>query len=146
MIPRWDNRVADIVSKEIWGKSGLFDTYQALGSFAKSGALLGGLVFHNWDERAGLIEASAAARDRRWMSRAVINEAMSYVFDRVECQMLMARQSHANKPARHAWTALGGTEIIIPRLYGRNEDGTIITLTQEQWQSSKFRRPDHGQE
>jgi hypothetical protein len=137
MIPVWDKRVADWVSPRVSPADRGFGKCQALGVVHK-GELVAGLVFHNWEPEAGVIEISGAAKDARWMTRAVMNTALGYVFDGLECQMVLARQRKYNIRPRKAWLALGGSEVVIPRLYGRGQDGTIITLTAEQWRASKF--------
>lgn len=81
-----------------------------------------------------------AADDRRWMTRSVINMAMAYVFDLAGCQMLVSRQKSENTSARRVMMALGGAEITIPRLFGKDCDGTIITITDDAWRSSRFKR------
>jgi len=113
---------------------------QAMAVYLK-GKMIAGFVFHNYDPRAGLIEVSGAAdRPGAWASRTVINEAMSYVFDIAGCQMLYARQHIENVPAREGWKRLGASEVIVPRLLGRDTIGTLLTLTDDQWRSSKFYR------
>lgn len=133
----WDKRVGQWVGHELFGNPGAFENYQSLGAFV-DGRLTGGVVFHNWEPGHGTIEASAYANDRRWLTRKVINAAMRYVFDEIGCQMLISRQKETNDPARKIWLALGGSEIIVPRLYGRDQGGSIITLTDDAWRASKF--------
>jgi RimJ/RimL family protein N-acetyltransferase len=108
--------------------------------------LVAGLVFHNWEPDAGIIEVSAAAIDRRWLTRRVATEAMNYTFETCDCQMVLARHSEQNTPARKIWVALGSTETRIPRLYGRETDGIIATLTKEAWAVSKFNEVRYGQQ
>lgn len=102
------------------------------------GELVAGLVFHNWEPETQIIEVSGAATNSRWMTRRVMRAALNYVFRDAGCQMLVARQALTNRRARRAWLAIGASEYVIPRLRGRNEDGSIITLTDDQWRASKF--------
>lgn len=139
MTPFWDPQVADWVSVRIKGCERGFGQCQAMG-VAHKDKLVAGVVFHNWEPETGTIEVSGAAEDSRWMTRKVINEALTYVFDTAKCQMLVARQALDNAPARRLWLGIGGTEYIIPRLRGRDTDGSIITLTDDQWAQSKFKR------
>jgi len=140
MTPFWDDRVAGWVAARIPGCERGFGPCKAMGVVSK-GKIVAGLVFHNWQPEHGLIEISGAAEDRRWMTRRVMAEALGYAFDQVGCQMIVAQQDLANEAPRKAWLALGASEYIIPRLRGRDRDGSIVTLTAEQWQVSKFNKP-----
>lgn len=144
MTPIWDDRVAQWVSVRIWGKPDQFKACRAMGVF-RGRDLVAGLVFHEWVPDAGTIEVSAAAADRRWLTRRVATEAMSYAFDLCGCQMVLARHTETNTPARKIWTALGADEIRIPRLFGRDEAGMVATLTDDAWRVSKFNEVKHGQ-
>lgn len=138
MKPFWDGRVAWWVSRQIWGDDRGFGECVALGVANRKMEIIAGLVFHNWEPEAGIIEVSGAATDPRWMTRRVMNVALGYAFDDAGCQMVVARQSLENKAPRRAWKALGAQEIIIPRMRGRDEDGLLITLTDDAWRSSRF--------
>lgn len=139
MTPFFDVRVADWVAARIPGCERGFGKCQALG-VAHDGRVVGGMVFHNWSPEFGTIEISAAADDPRWLTREVINMALDYVFDGAGCQMVMAQQDPENKRAVRLWKALGAQEYIIPRLRGRNNAGSIVTLTDDAWARSKFKR------
>ncbi|WP_434286303.1 hypothetical protein [Celeribacter sp. SCSIO 80788] len=102
------------------------------------GNVVAGIVFHNWEPETGIVEISGASENPRWFTRRVINAALTYAFDGLKCQMIVARQAVENENPRRCWKALGGNEYIIPRLRGRDKDGSIITLTDEAWRSSKF--------
>ena len=102
--------------------------------------IIAGLVFHNWQPEAKVIEISSVAVDPRWMQRGVMRQLMRYPFDELKCQMVVARISVKNIRARRLWKALGSKEYIIPRLRGRNEGEAILTLTNEAWGKSKFMR------
>ena len=75
MTPIWDDRVAAWVGARIWGRPDAFAASRAMG-ILKGRELVAGLVFHNWEPEAGLIEVSAAASDRRWLTRRVATEAI----------------------------------------------------------------------
>ena len=144
MTPFWDARVAAWVARRIPGCERGFGECQALGVEHK-GEIVAGLVFHNWEPESGVIEISAAATDPRWMTRTVIRTALDYAFSQAGCQMVVARQAVTNLAPRKAWKALGAKEYIIPRLRGRNEAGSLITLTDDAWNASRFNREvSHG--
>lgn len=144
MIPFFDDRVADWVARHIEGCERGFGPSRALG-VAHKGDLVAGLVFHNWEPEHALIEISAAATHRGWMTRQVVNTAMEYVFDGLNCQAVVARIGEWNKPARRIWQALGSAEYTIPRLRGRDKAGCLYVLTDDAWKLSRFNeKVTHG--
>lgn len=145
MIPFFDDRVAGWVARNIEGCERGFGECRALG-VAHKGDLVAGLVFHNWEPENGLIEISAAATHRGWMTRQVVNTAMEYVFDGLHCQAVVARVAEGNASARKIWQALGSAEYVIPRLRGRDKAGCIYILTDDAWKRSRFNeKVTHGQ-
>lgn len=133
----WNPVVAQWVGLGLFDDPGAFSACQAMGVADRTG-LIGGVVFHDWQPRAGLIEASAFSTNSRWLTREAIRQAMRYVFDDVGCQMVYARQEVGNDPARKIWLALGGKEYVIERLFGRDKDGSVICVTEEAWRASRF--------
>jgi RimJ/RimL family protein N-acetyltransferase len=95
--------------------------------------IVAGVVFHNWNPEAGVIEVSAASTCRKWLTRDGAKQIGSYPFDQLECQAVVARHSEKNARARRIWRALGATEYIIPRLRGRYDAEVIAVLTVEDW-------------
>lgn len=110
-----------------------------------AGNLIAGFVFHNYDERAGVIECSGAAVSPRWCRRAVLRELMGYVFNTAGCQMVVARTAKDNWAVRRLWGALGAVEHVIPRMKGRDADGVILRITDDAWRKSKLNEAWHGQ-
>lgn len=137
MTPFFDDRMAPWVADRIKVSGDGFGNCRALG-VEHRGAIVAGLVFHNWEPDHGLIEISAAAEHRGWMTREVVRVALAYVYDGLKCQAAVARIAAANAPARRIWQALGAEEHIIPRLYGRCWAGCIYVLTEEAWKRSRF--------
>lgn len=137
MIPFWDEKVADWVGARLEGGERGFGECKAMG-VAHGFETVAGVVFHNWCPESGVIEISCAAENPRWMTRTVMNEAMSYAFS--FCQMVVARIHQDNTTARKLWRGLGASEFIIPRMRGRRAAEAIYTLTDGQWEISKFKR------
>lgn len=136
----WDARVAEWVGEHIPGCNGDFGNCRALGVI-KNDRLVGGVVYHNYNPQAEIIELSCAAIDRRWLTRETVRVIFNYPFD--FCQMIVARTAPDNTPVRNIYRRLGADEYEIPRLRGREESEIIITLTQEAWRNTKF-RGSHG--
>lgn len=104
------------------------------------GDLIAGVVFHDYSPESGVIEMSAAAESRRWLTRPVMKAMHSYVFDDAGCQMAILIVAESNKTMRRIAKAYGYTETLIPRLRGRNEGGAVMTLTDDAWRASRFHR------
>lgn len=136
MTPFWDAAVAGWVAAQIDGCERGFGPCVALGIANSADEIVAGVVFHDWNPERGLIEMSAAATDRRWLTRRVANVAMGYAF--AAARMAVARTSERNTPVRRLWAALGASEYLIPDLWGDGEAGVILTLTGPQWHKSRL--------
>lgn len=139
MVPVWgfERHVVPFVA----GLAGIpsdFGNCRTLAVFSSDGELKAGVVFHNWNPQAEVIEISAASRDRRWIGKAVLAEVMGYAFG--FCQMVVGRTAESNTPTRRLWKALGATETIIPRLRGRDAAEVVLCLTDEAWRASKLNK------
>lgn len=115
-----------------------FGRCRAMGVFDAQGRMVAGILFHNWNEKTGVMEVSAAATDKRWASRDVLNEAFGYVF--ANAQMCVARTHEGNTAVRRLWKAFGAIEYILPRLRGREASEAVLLLTDDAWAQSRFKR------
>lgn len=121
------------------------------GPCATMGVLLNGeiiavVVYHNWTPAQGIIEFTGTAENRRWLTRRVLHEMFSYPFSIPGIQMVFSRTSENQQHLRQL-KAYGFNQVRIPRLYGRDEDGIINTLTIEQWRNNRFEKGlNHGQQ
>lgn len=115
-----------------------FGPCATMGFHNKSGELVAGVVFHNWQPEYGVIEVSAASVDPRWLTRGRMHEVAGYVFDGLGCRMALARHSEHNRIARRLWDRVGAREIRMPNLRGPDEDEMVALLTREDWEASKF--------
>lgn len=121
-----------------------FGECTAIGA-ADAERLFGGFVFHNYRPDAAVIEVSFAGIGRRWLTRPVLYAAFSYVFDDLGCQLAVSRtpasMTHAVRIAR----AYGFEQVRVPRLFGRDEDAIISSLTVEAWRANGFHKENaHG--
>lgn len=122
-----------------------FGECKALGVLI-DGALVAGVVFQNWNPKAGTMEISAGATDPRWMARKSLQEIFGYVFDTAACQLCVLQVSERNERMRWIARRLGFTELLIPRMRGRDEALVVYTLTDEQWAVSRIRSRRIGSE
>lgn len=140
-----DEAVANFVSQLLFGDERGFGNSRAIGSIDSEGRLLGGCVYHNYQPEAGTIEMSSAATTPRWLNRLVLNAIFAYPFE-IGCQMALMRVSARNTRLHRQFDALALRRHPIPRLYGRDEDGIIFTLTDDDWAAWRFKRKARSDE
>lgn len=102
--------------------------------------LIGVMVYHNYDRKAGAIEVSGAADNPRWLTRKVLWDMFAYPFEQLDCQIVVMRVSPENRHLHRILTAYGFDCYTIPRLRGRHEDELIFTLTDDAWRNNGFHR------
>lgn len=115
-----------------------FGECRAIGVIDSQGILKAGWVWHHWWPEAETIEFSGASVDPRWMTKAILHELFDYAFNKVGCQMVLTRNSATNTRLHRQLARYGFDRFDIPRLFGRDEDGVIWTLTREKWEGSDF--------
>lgn len=124
--------IAAWVAAHIPGCERGFNNPTAIGVL-EDGQLIGGTVFHNWAPEAGVIEMSSAATSPRWLGRSMLRAIFGYVFDQLECQMVVMRVSERNERMVRIAQKFGFDGHLIPRLRGRDEAEWLFFLTEEQW-------------
>ena len=118
-----------------------FGNCRTMAVMNSQGQMVAGIVFHNWNPEAGVMEVSAASVDRRWASRGVLCAAFGYIFE--TCQLAIVRTAVDNVAVRRLWKAFGSEEHILPHLRGRGASEAVLLLTSDAWASSNFmRKPD----
>lgn len=134
-----DQEVGSWVANELRqnGFAGFF--MSAIGVY-EGNRIVGGTAFHNYYPKEGVIEMTSACADPRWLSRRMIRAIFTYVFDLLECQMVVMRVSTNNTRMVNIANRFGFNSYTIPRLRGKNEDEVLFTLTDDQWRSSPFNR------
>jgi RimJ/RimL family protein N-acetyltransferase len=134
--------VADFVAALIpHCRRGFGPNIQTMGVIDRGGvgALLAGIVYHNWDPEAGIIEISGAALPGQpWLSRETLKRMYRYPFHHLNCQMVVQRTPADNERLLYVLARYGYTFVKIPRLFGRDRDGVVCCLTAEAWESNKF--------
>lgn len=100
--------------------------------------ILGGVVFHDYQPSAGVICLSAAG-STGWLTRRTIRETHEYAF--AHCQMVVWQTRKDNDAINTVARGLGYTPHEIPRLAGRDQAAILWTLTDDDWQRSRFSQP-----
>jgi len=116
---------------------GFGDKIMTLG-VVDGGRLIGGLVYHNYDPEASTIEISGAAIDPRWLTRTTLRLMHVYPFVDARCQMVVMRVSADNARLLRQLKALGYKRVTVERLFGRDRDGVVATLTDDVWKTRRI--------
>jgi hypothetical protein len=130
--------VADI----IWpGEGKDFGNCQGI-AVIEDGNLIAGMIYHNWEPSAGVMEISGAGITKRWLTRQTLRAMFSYPFNECDCQAVVMRVSDHDKPLHRMLMSYGFETYRIPRLRGRNEAENIFVLTDNAWKGNKFNRKE----
>lgn len=133
--PDLNRDVGAWVHLRCFGTDGDFGPHASM-AVLEDGRLIGGVVFHNWHPESGVIELSAAASSRRWMTAPVIRCAFGFVFDEMHAQLAVMRVAERNEHMIRIADRLGFDGYFIPRMRGRDEGEVIFTLAEEDWRDS----------
>jgi RimJ/RimL family protein N-acetyltransferase len=110
----------------------------------KGDRLIAGIVYHNYDPEAGIIEISGAAIPRsNWITRETLRRMYQYPFLQLDCQMIAQRNPIENESLLRILAAYDYDFIKVPRMFGREKDGVLCLLTREAWENNKFNRRYH---
>ena len=115
-----------------------FGPCRTMGVIGEGGKLIAGLVYHNYDPEAGIIEISGAAVDPRWLSAQVLQAMFEYPFVRCDCQMVCMRVRADNERLLRQLATVDFVFHRLPRLFGRAHDGVVCTLTDDDWLNNRF--------
>lgn len=134
-----DQQVGQWIANEL-GQTGFAGYFMSAIGVFDGQTIIGGTAFHNYYPKEGVIEMTSACIDSRWLNRRMIRAIFTYVFDLLECQMVVMRVSTNNSIMINIADRFGFEMCTIPRLRGRSEGEVICTLTDDQWKSSRFNR------
>ena len=129
--------VADMIP-HIGGRS--FGAAAAIGVIDENGRLIAGLVYNNYDPVSATIEISGASIDRRWLTRGTIARMYQYPFVQCGCQMIYQRTPADNEHLLRQLAAYDYAFLKVPRMFGRERDGVLCTLTVEDWMANRFNK------
>jgi RimJ/RimL family protein N-acetyltransferase len=120
---------------------GFGDNIKAIGVLSERGSLIAGLVYHNYDPEAGVIEISGAALPgAHWLTRETIKRMYTYPFHICGCQMVVQRTPSDDERLLYMLARYGYNFVTVERLFGRNRDGVVCTLTREAWEGNRYNR------
>lgn len=148
MLAFWghDEAVAAWVAQRIPDCARGFGNCRAMGVLDGE-KLVAGMVYHDWVPEHGVIEISGASTTQRWLTRPVLWQMFAYPFAGIACQMVVMRVSERNEQ----WNGRGLPRLLeaygfdrhtIPRLYGRQENGHVFTLTDDAWRANGFHKKE----
>jgi RimJ/RimL family protein N-acetyltransferase len=119
-----------------------FPASKAIGVI-EDGKLIAGMVYHNFDPAAGVIEMSGAAiPGKYWLTPETLRRIYDYPFLEIGCQMVLMRVPEENRMLLRVLASIGYAFILVPRLLGHNKNCVLCTLTFEDWSSNKFNSRD----
>ena len=118
-----------------------FGRCKTIGVLDGDGMLIAGLVYHNYDPDAQVIEISAAALPGKiWMTRETLKRMFQYPFLQCGCQMVIQRIAADDVRQQRQMAAFDYMLVKVPRMLGRDKDGVLGLLTYEAWAGNKFNR------
>ena len=117
-----------------------FGECRTIGVIDEQDRLIAGMVYHNYDPEAEIIEMSGAATTAHWLQRGMVGRMHQYPFHQCGCQMVAMRIPAENERLLRQLAVYGYNFMLFPRLFGRERDGVIATLTVEDWAENKFNK------
>jgi hypothetical protein len=121
-------------------RRGFGDAAKSIGVIDEEGRLVAGLVYHNYDPEAEIIELSGASINPRWLTRGTIARMYQYPFIQCGCQMLVQRTPIENERLLRQLAVYDYNFIKVPRMFGRDKDGVLCMLTYEDWAANRFNK------
>lgn len=132
--------ICEFISWRVWGEARDFGKGSALGVFNAERKMIAGLVYHNYDRKAGVVEISGAADTPRWLPRPILWEMFSYPFNELRCQAVVMRVDPENRRLSRILTTLGFEMYPVPRLRGRDKPEVFFVLGDDVWRKNGFHK------
>lgn len=122
----------------------VFGAATAIGVVDKTGQLVGGVVYHNWNPIAGNIELSFAATSPKWLTRDIVRALLRYAYGQLGCQRVTAITPRRGTRARRFLDQFGfKREGCIRRGFG-TDHAIVSGLLREEWDAHRLNRPSEG--
>jgi hypothetical protein len=136
-----DQVVADFVAHLIPHCRRGFGAHAKAIGVIDDGILIAGIVYYNYDPEAAIIEIAGAALPKTgWLTRGTIARMYGYPFLQVGCQMVVQRTPADDERLLGMLAAYDYSFVKIPRLFGRDRDGVVCSLTYEAWINNRFNK------
>jgi RimJ/RimL family protein N-acetyltransferase len=129
-ISRWVSLHSFGVADNVWPDS------TSLG-ILKDGKPIAGFVFHDYRPSAGTVQYSGAAISPEWGKGPSLHYMFQYMFDGLNCQMVMTGNSARNVHLHRILERLGHKKHVIERAWDRDTAMYFWTLTREDWMTNK---------
>lgn len=110
-----------------------FENCKTIGVIDGDGKLIAGVVYFNYKPKASTIEFGAASITSKWFNRATYRRIFQYPFIECGCQMLVAYVRADNEWLLSQLARINFDFTMLPRYFGRADDGVYCTLTDDQW-------------
>lgn len=138
--PNDTQALSHLVADRIWPTKGRnFGECRGI-AVMEGDKLAAGLIYHNYDPDAHVIEISGAAWVKGWLTRDVLKVMYGYPFIDCDCQAIIQRVSDDDHAQHRMLKAHGAERYRIPRLRGVDAAENIFVTTREAWASNKFNR------
>lgn len=115
-----------------------FGPQQSIGVIDGKGRIIGGVVFHGWNQHYRTIEVSCAADSAKWLSRKIITGILSYPFDQLGVNRLSSVTRPDDGRTRHVLEALGFSFEGTGRGVFGDSDGVSYSLLADEWRAGRF--------
>jgi len=132
----WDrsHEVTGFIEEGLFSGGRSLGPAKSLGFVDGNGAILAGVAYHDFDAEARVIEISAFAIRRDWLTKGNLRTIFDYPFGQLNCRICVARISEKNHRALRIWNALGAKMYRLPKLRGPNEDEMFAILSSGAWE------------
>src|SRR5262245_30460005 len=103
--------------------------------------LIAGIVFHNWQPEAGVIEMSVAAiPGTHWLTRETVQRMGEYAFLQAGAQMVLQLTPADDERTLRQLAVAGYLFVPIPPVPRRERECVNCLMTREAWEQCKFRK------
>lgn len=139
--PQMFKAIEEFISMRVWKKPREFGLGRAM-AVVDDSKVVAGLIYHNYDADAGVIEISAAADTPRWLTKSILREMFEFPFLGLGCQAVAMRcdAQATNNNLSRILPSYGFKRYDIPRLRGRNTVEAVYVLSDDDWKANKFNR------
>jgi hypothetical protein len=141
-LPYINQRVATSPYGQVFGNA------IGIGVLDDAGALVAGVVYHNWDPQFRSIEVSCAAITPRWSSRRIFSDLLRYAWDTADCRRITAvtpRRAPAGATSPRKFLEMLGFVREGSIRFGFGDQNAIVYgLLREDWEAGRFCRPRSG--